>query len=75
MAPLMDNQIDRARRAVLADEGGPVSVKEFLAQLDGRFPMDEAVIEGRCAISADLGENSYYSDLSKHYQQGRHSFL
>lgn len=28
------------------DMEGPVSIKEILAQLDGRFPMDEAVIEG-----------------------------
>jgi hypothetical protein len=28
------------------DVEGPVSVKEILAQLDGVFPMDEAVIEG-----------------------------
>jgi hypothetical protein len=25
---------------------GPISIKEILAQLDGEFPMDEAVIEG-----------------------------
>lgn len=25
---------------------GPVSIKEILAQLDGKFPMDEAVVEG-----------------------------
>lgn len=28
------------------DMKGPVSIKEILAQLDGVFPMDEAVIEG-----------------------------
>lgn len=25
---------------------GPISIKEILAQLDGEFPMDEAVVEG-----------------------------
>ena len=25
---------------------GPVSIKEILTQLDGEFPMDEAVVEG-----------------------------
>jgi hypothetical protein len=25
---------------------GPISIKEILAQLDGQFPMDEAVVEG-----------------------------
>lgn len=25
---------------------GPVSIKEILAQLNGIFPMDEAVVEG-----------------------------
>lgn len=28
------------------DTEGPVSIKEILAQLEGRFPMDEAVVEG-----------------------------
>lgn len=28
------------------DMEGPVSIKEILAQLDGTFPMDEAVVEG-----------------------------
>jgi protein-ribulosamine 3-kinase len=28
------------------DMKGPISIKEILAQLDGVFPMDEAVIEG-----------------------------
>ena len=26
--------------------GGPISIKEILAQLNGVFPMDEAVVEG-----------------------------
>lgn len=25
---------------------GPISIKEILAQLNGVFPMDEAVVEG-----------------------------
>jgi protein-ribulosamine 3-kinase len=28
------------------DMEGPISIKEILAQLDGEFPMDEAVMEG-----------------------------
>lgn len=28
------------------DLEGPVSIKDILARLDGRFPMDEAVVEG-----------------------------
>ena len=28
------------------DMEGPISIKEILAQLDGEFPMDEAVVEG-----------------------------
>lgn len=28
------------------DMEGPFSIKEILVQLDGRFPMDDAVIEG-----------------------------
>lgn len=29
------------------DKEAPVSIKEILAQLDGNFPMDEAVVEGK----------------------------
>jgi len=28
------------------DYEGPISIKEILGELDGQFPMDEAVIEG-----------------------------
>ena len=30
------------------DEPEPISIKEMLIRLDGVFPMDEAVIEGKC---------------------------
>ncbi|KAI4261124.1 MAG: hypothetical protein L6R42_003670 [Xanthoria sp. 1 TBL-2021] len=57
----------------IVDMEGPVSIKEILAQLDGRFPMDEAVVEvenfgtsawtitGRImAIEPDGTENAYF---------------
>ena len=39
------------------DMGGPVSAKEILAQLDGEFPMDEAVIEGDDQLMTHNGHN------------------
>jgi hypothetical protein len=33
-------------QAAVADTKEPISIKEILAQLDGRFPMDEAVVDG-----------------------------
>lgn len=37
-------------QGVVADTRGPISIKEVLAQLDGRFPMDEAVVNGNALL-------------------------
>lgn len=39
-----ENKVDEADTG---DEPEPVSIKEMLVRLDGVFPMDEAVIEGK----------------------------
>ena len=43
----------------IIDTEGPVSIKEILAQLDGRFPMDKAVIEGTLNVRSALHAPQY----------------
>ena len=49
---------------------GPVNIKEILAQLDGAFPMDEAVVEGEpqlISMKAITCTNSDFSITTRKY--------
>lgn len=47
------------------DPEGPISIKEILAQLDGEFPMDAAVMEGDYgSISTQLPRHTLISTVA-----------
>ena len=54
---------------------GPISIKEILTQLDGEFPMDEAVIGGDDDLLIITNCHETHTDFDRSFATGNYLSL